>query len=103
VPTLFVRCRTCNAEFPTPIGETSTGRSGVIISGLRLRCGSCGTEDQYSTSDFHIPTEMGGPAGTTSRAEPVPASEHEAHVEAAQEQLSGYGVVPPKARPPARD
>jgi rubredoxin len=103
VPTLFVKCRTCGHEFPTPIGESATGRSGVIISGLVLRCPKCGADHPYSTSDFHIPSGISGPpSGGRNTAEPDLAGEHEAKQEASQEKLAGYGVVPPEDRAPPK-
>ncbi len=101
VPTLFVKCRACDHEFPTRIGEPEGGPSGVIISGLKLRCPKCGHEDQYSTHDFRVPSTRKGPApGGKSEAEPNPAAEHAAKQDEAQEKLEGFSVVKPEGRSP---
>jgi hypothetical protein len=74
---------------------------GVIISGLRLRCPSCGREGEYSTADFHIPTSTPSPpTGRDVATDPDLANEKEAQQEAGQERLAGYGVVPPEGRSP---
>src|ERR1700691_4156072 len=97
MPTLCVKCRKCGTEFPTPIGEPKAGASGVIITNLQLRCTKCGTDDQYSTADFHVPAETSGPpAAGRSADDPDLANEHAAKQEAAQEKLAGFGVVPPE-------
>jgi DNA-directed RNA polymerase subunit RPC12/RpoP len=99
MPTLFVKCRACGQEFPTPVAEPSTGAAGVMISGLQLRCPKCGHPDQYSTADFHVAPGSGGPpSGGGGTAQENLTSEHEAKVEGAQEKLSGYGVVDPEDR-----
>ncbi len=101
MPTLFVKCRSCGEEFPTPIGEAETGHSGLIISGLMLRCPKCGHDDRYSTADFHLPVgDAGSPVEGKSTSEPNPTTDHEAVQEAAQEKLAGAGVVPPEGRAP---
>jgi DNA-directed RNA polymerase subunit RPC12/RpoP len=101
VPTLFVKCRACGKEFPTPIGEPKADPSGVIISGLKLRCPKCGHVAQYSTSEFHAAASSGGPpAGGLAEAEPNPTSEHEGKQTGAQEKFAGLGIVPPGDRPP---
>ena len=101
VPTLFVKCRKCGSEFATPIGEPKTGASGVIISGLQLRCPECGHDDQYSTADFHVPADSKGPpSGGRGSAQEDRSTEHEAKQDAAQEKLAGYGVVSPEGRSP---
>jgi hypothetical protein len=99
MPTLFVTCRSCGTEFPTRIGEPTSGPSGVIISGLLLKCPKCGKPDQYSTADFHVPAGMEGPPPEgTSTAAPSPAEEHSAKNSEAQEKYAGFGVVPPENR-----
>ena len=99
MPTLFVKCRSCGNEFPTPIGEPKTGSSGVIITGLRLGCPKCGHEDTYSTADFHVPAETAGaPAGSRDKAEEDLATEHKAKQSGAQEKYAGLGVVKPESR-----
>jgi hypothetical protein len=101
MPTLFVKCRACGQEFPTPIGESEPGHSGVIISGLSLRCPKCAAEDQYSTADFHVPVgSKSSPAEDGTPTEPDLASAHHAQQGAAQEKLAGAGVVPPEGRSP---
>jgi hypothetical protein len=55
MPTLFVKCRKCGAEFPTPIGVTDPKFQGnLLISGLQHRCPSCHAESEYSTADYFI-------------------------------------------------
>lgn len=101
MPTLFVKCRACGREFPTPIGEPDASSKGVIISGLRLRCPNCGREDQYSTADFHTPRGTADPLAEGDVAtDPDLATEHEARQDGAQEKFAGYGVVPPEGRSP---
>lgn len=99
MPTLFVKCRACGHDFPTRVGEPETGPSGVIVSGLRLRCPKCGKEDQYSTADFHFPGGTASPpSGARATDESGGAAGHEAKQHAEQEKLAGYGVVPPEDR-----
>ncbi len=101
MPTLFVKCKQCGTEFPTPMGETNPGLSGLLISGLRLRCTACGTEDDYSTLDFHVSADM--PDSSVGSSDPAQAdltAEHTAKLAAAQEKAAGFGVVPPESRPP---
>jgi DNA-directed RNA polymerase subunit RPC12/RpoP len=100
MPTLFVKCRACGREFPTPVAEPSTGAGGVMITGLELRCPKCGHSDQYSTADFHVLPGSGGPPfGGGGTAQENLTSEHEAKGEVAQEKLAGFGVVNPEDRP----
>ncbi len=101
MPTLFVECKKCGTEFTTPMGETNPGSSGVIITGLRLRCQKCGTEDDYSTADFHVPKSVPGSApGSGDKAEEDLTTERNAKQEAAQEKFAGFGIVPPEGRSP---
>jgi len=100
MPTLFVNCRKCGSEFPTPIGESKPGSSGLIITGLELRCPKCGTADAYSTPDFHLPAGTAGPGGGRDKAEEDLTSEHNAKEEARQEKYAGLGIVPPEGRSP---
>lgn len=101
MPTLFVKCRACGEEFPTPVAEPNTESAGVMITGLRLRCPKCGHEDRYSTVDFHVPAgTQGPPAGGGAIAQEDLTREHESKKEAAQEKLAGFGVVPPEDRSP---
>jgi hypothetical protein len=100
VPTLFVKCKGCNSEFPTPIGEPKSDETEVIISNLKLRCAKCGHEAEYSTADFHIPANAGGPpAGGGEVAVEDLTTEHNAKEMSSQQKLAGYGVVPPEGRP----
>jgi DNA-directed RNA polymerase subunit RPC12/RpoP len=101
MPTLFVKCRACNQEIPSPVAEPKGDPSGVMISGLKIRCPKCGHEAEYSTADFHLPGGTGGPpSGGQVVGEESLASEHEAKLEGAQEKYAGYGVVPPEGRSP---
>jgi hypothetical protein len=94
MPTLFVACKSCGSEFPTPIGEREVGKSGVIITDLPLKCSKCARESLYSTGDFHIPAAVANaPKGGTA-VENLTA-EHEAKQQARQERLAGTGVVSP--------
>jgi DNA-directed RNA polymerase subunit RPC12/RpoP len=101
VPTLFVKCRACGREVPTPVAEPDTGAEGVMITALRIKCPSCGHDDEYSTPDFHIPaSEQDPPAGATVRGEEDQDAEREAKQKAAQEKLAGLGILPPQERSP---
>jgi ribosomal protein S27E len=101
VPTLYVKCRACGSEIPSPIGEAKESTSDVIISSLRIKCPSCGVDDSYSTADFHQPVSPTDslPAGEA-MAEPSLTSEHAAHLEQGQVKMVGYAVVPPEKRSP---
>ena len=99
MPTLFVKCRSCSREIPSPIAESKTGDSGVMISSLRIRCTGCGHEDEYSTADFHLPQVVDGPlSGGRVTAQEDLGAVHEAQLQEAQEKLAGYGVVPAEGR-----
>jgi hypothetical protein len=99
MPTLFVECRACHQEIPTPIAEPNQGPSGVMISSLRVHCPKCGQDGEYSTADFHVPAGTEGPApGGRVTAHEDLASEHAAQLEGAQEKLAGLGVVQPESR-----
>jgi ribosomal protein S27E len=101
VPTLFVKCRACGHEIPTPVAEPKTGESGVMISGLRIRCPDCGHDDQYSTADFHLPSsDQGPPGGGRALAQEDMANEHEAQQKGTQQKYAGLGIVPPEERSP---
>jgi hypothetical protein len=101
VPTLFVKCKTCATDFPSPIGETETGHLGLIISGLRLHCPKCGADDQFSTADFHMPMPSDGPgAAPSATAVEDIHHEHAAKQEAVQAKLAGLAIVPPEGRRP---
>ena len=101
MPTLFVACRSCGREIPTPVAEPKTGAKGVMITSLRIKCPKCGHDDQYSTSDFHAPPSgKDPPAGDLVKAEEDQESEHEAKKKGEQEKLAGLGIVPPEGRSP---
>jgi ribosomal protein S27E len=101
VPTLFVKCRGCGHEIPTPVAEPKTGADGVMISGLRVRCPDCGRDDQYSTADFHVPPVVQGSAsGGRVTAHEDLDSEHKAKEKGEQQKLAGLGIVPPEGRSP---
>jgi ribosomal protein S27E len=101
MPTLFVACRSCGHEIPTPIAEPKTGAREVMITGLRIKCPDCGREDQYSTSDFHNPLGVNDPpGGDRVTAEEDLQSEHAAKRKGEQEKLAGLGIVPPEERSP---
>ncbi|MGI0129061.1 MAG: hypothetical protein ACREDE_09585 [Thermoplasmata archaeon] len=100
MPTLFVRCKSCGTEFPTPIGEPEKGRSGAIITGLSLHCPHCRREDVYSTADFHLPRIVDGPPeGRGAEAEENLSTEAEAKRRAKLANISGAGVVDPSSQP----
>jgi hypothetical protein len=100
-PTLFVKCRACSTDFPTPIGEPEAGPSGVIISGLSLRCSQCHREDTYTTRDFHVPAISDGPPeGRRDEAEENRKAENQAKKAGIEERLAGAGVVTPEGRAP---
>jgi len=101
VPTLFVKCEACGGEFPTPIGQPEGAATGIIISGLRLRCPKCGQERAYDTSDFHFPRVKGGPPpGNQAEAEENIQGEDRAMAEEPATRLAGAVVPNPEARPP---
>jgi DNA-directed RNA polymerase subunit RPC12/RpoP len=101
LPTLYLKCRKCAKEFPTPIGVTEAGLKGVIISGLIHRCPHCGHEDQYNTHDYHLPEGLPDPAAAETKPLAAdPKLENQAKKDAASEKLAGYGVVPPEERKP---
>jgi DNA-directed RNA polymerase subunit M/transcription elongation factor TFIIS len=101
MPTLFVRCEACRAEFPTPIGEPEGGPSGVIISGLKLRCPKCGQERAYDTPDFYVPTVHDAPpSGRRDEAEENLEGEAEAQRQNAADRVTGAVVTNPEGRPP---
>ena len=101
VPTLFVKCRACGHEIPTPVAEPKTGAEGVKITGLRIKCPDCGHDARYSTPDFHVlPSGKSPPAGSPVASQGDLAGEHEAKKKAEQEKLAGLGIVPPEGRSP---
>ena len=46
MPTLFVKCRACGQEIPTPVAEPTSGVAGVMISSMRVRCPKCGHDER---------------------------------------------------------
>jgi hypothetical protein len=101
MPTLFVACEACHAEFPTPIGESKPGSGGLIISGLKLRCPKCGQERAYDTPDFHVPRISDGPpsGGKAAASENLENEQATAESEPAN-QVIGAVVPNPEGRPP---
>jgi hypothetical protein len=101
MPTLLVRCKACDADFPTPIGEPTSGPSGVIISGLKLHCPRCGNESAYDTQDFHLPKIPDAPPeGGASSAEENSKGERKAMNREPATRMTGAVVVDPEARAP---
>jgi hypothetical protein len=99
MPTLFVECRACHQEIPTPIAEPQVGPSGVMISSLGVHCPKCGHVGEYSTADFHVPPGVAVPTAEEQASVPEDlAAQHEAKLVGAQEKLAGLGVVQPEAR-----
>jgi|GEM_PF-4773970 hypothetical protein len=101
MPTLFVKCEACQIEFPTPIGEANPGHSGLIVSGLVLKCPKCGQQRAYDTADFHAPQVSGAPS-TSGKGRAVENLENEqttAGTEPANRMI-GAAVPNPEARPP---
>lgn len=78
MPTLYVRCPRCEALFPTPLAVTDLRTTGLLVSGLPLRCPACREEQSFFTKDLRVlsdptPESRTGPGGTRARgAEPVP-------------------------------
>jgi hypothetical protein len=55
MPTLFLKCRKCGAEFPTPIALTEEGHRGsFMISGMSHTCPACGVVDEFYTADYFV-------------------------------------------------
>jgi len=101
MPTLFVRCESCRAEFPTPIGEAKPGGSGLIISGLLLKCPSCGQVRAYDTPDFYVPKVSDAPpVGGKSAAIESLQNEHLAAASEPANRVIGAVVPNPGSRPP---
>jgi hypothetical protein len=101
MPTLFVRCEACHAEFPTPIGESKPGTGGLIISGLKLKCPTCGQERAYDTPDFHVPKVSDAPpAGGRGKAVENLENEQETAAAVPANRLIGEDVPNPQGRPP---
>jgi hypothetical protein len=101
MPTLFVRCDACHQEFPTPIGESKPGSSGLIISGLKLRCPKCGQERAYDTPDFHVPNGSDPPSrGDKGTAVENLENEHGTAEALPATRLIGEDVPNPQGRPP---
>lgn len=95
MPTLFLTCRSCGEEFPTPIGVTDPKLTGVIISGMSHRCPGCGADDKFSTQDYHVPKEtVQEVQAEANRAIEDRAHEIEEKQRADTIRLAGYGVKP---------
>jgi hypothetical protein len=99
MPTLFVTCKSCGSEFPTPIGEREVGKSGVIVTDLPLNCPKCSRGNLYSTGDFHIPPGVPNATKGGTAVEDLTA-EHAAKQKGRQERLAGTGVVSPDSTNP---
>jgi hypothetical protein len=81
MPTLFLKCRSCAVEFPTPIALTSESiQANILISGLEHACPACGARDQFFTADYFLPKE-GAPISTEAPA-PAAVSDHLPTIEA---------------------
>jgi hypothetical protein len=102
MPTLFLRCRSCDAEFPTPIAVTEEGLGGVMITGMLHRCPSCGEENDYSTHDYFIPTSASSANSADATVGGDNAANEETERNAEVDRLSGFGVErdPPSGRRP---
>jgi hypothetical protein len=86
---------------PSPVGESHSGPTDVIIRSLRARSPRWGLEDVYSTADFHEPAVPDGiRSPEPEMVGPSLAEEHRADAEQGQERLAGYAVVPPAGRSP---
>ncbi|MCI4327274.1 MAG: hypothetical protein L3K16_06545 [Thermoplasmata archaeon] len=95
MPTLYVTCHNCHTEFPTPIGVTDQGLSGVLISGLTHKCPNCGEEAQYFTQDYHVPTATSGRVESGADvAVKNEGDERRAENQVDMVKLAGYGVKP---------
>jgi DNA-directed RNA polymerase subunit RPC12/RpoP len=109
MPTLFLKCRSCGKEFPTPIGVTDPKLQGsLIISGLKHRCPHCNAEDRYSTLDYFIHKTEAGAAADGSAATIGGDQEQNEKTQTGTQtgRLAGYAVegAPPsktEAAPPA--
>jgi hypothetical protein len=104
MPTLYVKCRQCQKEFPTPIAVTEGGLHDVLITGHTHVCPECGHADQYFTQDYHVPSELVDQL----KAPASPLNEDQAAAAATQTEvtaskLAGYSVVvsPEGRKPPA--
>ena len=111
MPTLFLKCRKCGVEFPTPIGVTDAGLQGsIIISGLTHRCPNCGVEDQYYTTDYFVhkkEAEAAG-AGSTATISGDKEADEKTQRESQADRLAGFAVEgEPRSKtdgpPPAGD
>lgn len=104
MPTLYLKCRSCQKEFPTPIAVTEAGLHDVLITGMTHVCPHCAHADQYFTQDYHVPIELVDQLQAP--AEPLSA-DHAAAVDtqtkATVSKLAGYSVVttPEGRKPPA--
>jgi hypothetical protein len=95
MPTLFLKCRSCGEEFPTPIALTDAGRQGMIlITGMNHRCPKCGVEDQFSTADYFVPKKAPELDGKESPAtiDGDEQADEKAELESEATRLAGLGV-----------
>jgi DNA-directed RNA polymerase subunit RPC12/RpoP len=102
MPTLFLKCRHCGEEFPSPIAVTEAGLHDVMITGMTQACPHCGQADQYNTQDFHVPSELVDQVSPpTSPLKTDPAGVASAQTSAVAGKLAGYSVVTtPEGRKP---
>jgi hypothetical protein len=95
MPTLYVTCHECHTEFPTPIGVTDQGLSGVLISGMVHTCPKCGHEGQFFTQDYHIPAATSGRVESGADvAVKTQTDEKRAENQVDMVKVAGYGVKP---------
>jgi hypothetical protein len=71
MPTLFLTCRDCHREFPTPIGISEEAMTGFIISGLTHHCPFCKAESEYVTQDYHLPKVAAREPAESSKPLPI--------------------------------
>jgi hypothetical protein len=95
MPTLYLKCRNCGKEFPTPIGVTEQGLHGVMISGMTHKCPHCGQEAQYFTQDYHVPAATADrPESASDVAVKADSNERRAENQVDMVKVAGYGVGP---------
>jgi hypothetical protein len=81
MPTLFLNCRECHREFPTPIGVAEDAMGGFIISGMTHHCPFCRAESEYVTQDYHMPVVPAAETAETPKVMPIDPSAQEATLE----------------------
>jgi hypothetical protein len=89
MPSLFVRCGECEAEFPSGITVTSEQvLQSVSMNGVHHTCPKCGAEGTFFTKDYYVPS------GIEKLSEKAPEQTTASGAAAAEEALkmSGYGV-----------